>query len=327
MRQHSLSDDGFEKFRKKTRKEQFLEEMNSLIPWQELTEAIEPYYPKPAGAGRRPVGIERMLRIHFLQHWFNLSDPAAEEALYDSRALRLFVGIDLGSEPVPDETTICKFRHLMEKHNLGDQLFHLVNQYLKDNGMKVSRGTIVDASIIHAPSSTKNKKKERDPDMCQTRKGNQWYFGMKAHIGVDSRTKLIHSVVATAANVHDSQVLPDLLHGEETRVWGDSAYTGQKVAISEKAPRAKDFTQAKGSRHRKLTEDDHSRNHTKSRVRAKVEHQFAIIKRQFGFSRVRYRGLEKNAHRLFVACALSNLVMAKKWLLKRRRLALQASFA
>ena len=327
MRQDSFSDAGFEKYRKKTRKEQFLEEMETIIPWVELSEAIEPYYPKPEGAGRRPVGIERMLRIHFIQHWFNLSDPAAEEALYDSRALRQFVGVDLGREPVPDETTICKFRHLMEKHNLGDHLFHLVNQYLKENGLKVSRGTIVDASIISAPSSTKNKKKERDPDMHQTRKGKQWYFGMKAHIGVDSLTKLIHSVVATPANVHDSRVLSDLLHGKETRVWGDSAYTGQKETITEYAPRARDFTQTKGSRNRTLTDDERSRNRNKSRVRAKVEHQFGIIKRQFGFTKVRYRGLDKNAHRLFVACALSNLVMAKKTLLRRSRLGLQASCA
>ena len=200
MRQDSFSNAGFEKYRKKTRKEQFLEEMDSIIPWKELTEVIEPFYPKPKGAGRRPIGTERMLRIHFIQHWFNLSDPAAEEALYDSRSLRQFVGIDLGREPVPDETTICKFRHLMEKHNLGDQLFHLVNQYLQENGLKVSRGTIVDASIISAPSSTKNKKKERDPEMRQTRKGNQWYFGMKAHIGVDTHSGLVHSVACTAAN-------------------------------------------------------------------------------------------------------------------------------
>lgn len=327
MRQPTLSDNGFEKFRKKTRKEQFLDEMEVIIPWQDLTRAIEPFYPQPEGAGRRPVGIERMLRIHFLQHWFNLSDPAVEEALYDSRALRQFVGIDLGREPVPDETTVCKFRHLMEQHNLGDQLFHLVNRFLQENGLKVSRGTIVDASIIHAPSSTKNKKKQRDPEMHQTRKGNQWYFGMKAHIGVDSHTKLIHSVVATAANVHDSQVLGDLLHGNETRVWGDSAYTGQQHVLAEQAPAAKDFTQAKGSRNRQLTEEDRTRNRNKSRVRAKVEHQFAVIKRQFGFSKVRYRGLAKNAHRLFVACALSNLVMAKKALMKRRRWEVQGSFA
>ncbi len=318
--QQTLSENGFEKFRKTTRKERFLEEMETIIPWKELAKVIKPFYPHPKGAGRPPIGIERMLRIHFLQHWFNLSDPAVEEALYDSRALRRFVGIDLGREPAPDETTVCKFRHLMEKHDLGDQLFHQVNQYLQENGLKVSRGTIVDASIIHAPSSTKNKKKERDPDMRQVRKGRQWYFGMKAHIGVDSRTKLIHSVVATPANVHDSQVLSDLLHGEETRVWGDSAYTGQGQVITDCAPQARDFTQAKGHRNRLLTEQERCANRNKSRVRAKVEHQFGIIKQRFGFCKVRYRGLDKNAHRLFVACALSNLVMAKTPLLRRKRL-------
>jgi len=249
MRQQTFAEERFEKFRKKTRKEHFLDEMERIIPWQELTAAIEPFYPNPQGAGRRPVGVERMLRIYFLQHWFNLSDPGAEEALYDSRALRAFVGIDLGREPVPDETTLCKFRHLMERHHLGDQLFHRVNDYLKENGLQVACGTIVDATIISAPSSTKNRKKARDPEMHQTRKGNQWYFGMKAHIGVDSQTKLIHSVVATAANVHDSAVIGDLLHGGETRVWGDSVYTGKRAAILECAPLAKDFTNQKGNRY------------------------------------------------------------------------------
>ncbi len=325
MRQRTLSG-GFDKYQKKTRKQQFLEEMDAIIPWQELAGAIEPFYPKPKGAGRRPVGVERMLRIHLLQHWFNLSDPAAEEALYDSQALRDFVGIDLGREPAPDETTICKFRHLMERHNLGDELFRLINEYLQENGLKVSRGTIVDASIISAPSSTKNRKKERDPDMGATRKGNQWYFGMKAHIGVDSRSKLIHSVVATGASVHDASVLEDLLHGEETRVWGDSAYTGQKARIAAAAPEAKDFTNNKSYRYRKLTEAERASNREKSRVRAKVEHPFGIIKRQFGYTKVRYRGLEKNAHWLFVSCGLSNLVMAKKHLL-RRRAKLRPSYA
>ncbi len=316
MRQQTLAGSGFEKFRKKTRKEHFLEEMEQVIPWKELTVAIEPYYPRPEGAGRRPVGIERMLRIHFLQHWFELSDPGAEEALYDSRAMRRFVGVDLGREPVPDETTICKFRHLMEQYNLGDELFRIVNVYLGENGMKVSRGTIVDATIINAPSSTKNKDKQRDPQMRQTRKGNQWYFGMKAHVGVDSQTKMIHSVVATAANVHDSQVLEDLLHGEETRVWGDSAYAGQGEVIRAHAPNAKDFTNQKGCRNRPLTQEDKARNRTKSKVRAKVEHPFLVLKRIFGFNKVRYRGLDKNANRLFVACGLVNLYMARRLLLR-----------
>ena len=316
MRQQSLADGSFEKYRKKTRKEIFLDEMDQIIPWQELTAAIKFFYPKPVGAGRPPKGAERMLRIHFLQHWFELSDPGAEEALYDSRAMRQFVGIDLGQEPVPDETTILNFRHLLEAHNLGDELFRLVNVYLEENGMKLSRGTIVDASIINAPSSTKNKDKARDPEMHQTRKGNQWYFGMKAHIGVDSRSKLIHSVVATAANVHDSQVLDDLLHGEETRVWGDSAYAGQTDVIRAHAPKAKDFTQKKGSRHYTLSDEEQSRNRTKSKVRSKVEHVFHVMKRQFGYTKVRYRGLDKNAHHLFVKCALVNLVLSKRRLLR-----------
>jgi len=316
MRQQTLADGSFEKFRKKTRKELFLDDMEQIIPWQDLCVAIEPYYPKPEGAGRRPVGIERMLRIHFLQHWFDLSDPGAEEALYDSRAMRSFVGIDLGREPVPDETTILNFRHLMERYNLGDELFRLVNAYLEENGMKVARGTIVDATIINAPSSTKNKDKQRDPEMHQTRKGNQWYFGMKAHIGVDSKTKMIHSVVATAANVHDSQVLEDLLHGEETRVWGDSAYSGQQQVLHEHAPNAKDFTNQKGFRNRPLSEVEAGKNRTKSKVRAKVEHPFLVLKRIFGFNKVRYRGLDKNASRLFVACGLVNLYIARRQLLR-----------
>ena len=316
MRQQTLADGSFEKFRKKTRKELFLDDMEQIIPWQELCKAIEPYYPKPAGAGRRPVGIERMLRIHFLQHWFDLSDPGAEEALYDSRAMRTFVGIDLGREPVPDETTILNFRHLMERYNLGEELFRLVNVYLEENGMKVARGTIVDATIINAPSSTKNKDKQRDPEMYQTRKGNQWYFGMKAHIGIDSKTTMIHSVVATAANIHDSRVLEDLLHGEETRVWGDSAYAGQQQVLHEQAPNAKDFTNKKGFRNRPLSEEDAGKNRTKSKVRAKVEHPFLVLKRIFGFNKVRYRGLDKNAHRLFVACGLVNLYRARRQLLR-----------
>ncbi len=224
-----------------------------------------------------------MLRIHFLQHWFNLSDPAMEEALYDSRAMRHFARIDLGEEPVPDETTILKFRHLLEAHNLGEKLFQLIGEYLEENGPKVSRGAIVDATIISAPSSTKNRDKKRDPEMHSTKKGNQWYFGMKAHIGVDSQTKLIHSVVATAANVHYSQMLPDLLHGEETRVWGDSAYSGQTETIRKCTPKASDFTNRKGVRNRPLSEAEKETNRTKSKVRAKVEHPLLVIKCIFGW--------------------------------------------
>ena len=233
---------GFERYTKKTRRAQFLEEMEQVVPWRELCALIEPDYPK-AGKGRPPVGVERMLRIYFLQQWFNLSDPAVEETLYDSAALREFVGIDLGCEPAPEETTVCKFRHLLEEHGLGEQMLGTVNLYLQAKGVRITTGTIVDATIIHAPSSTKNREQQRDPEMHQTKKGQQWYFGMKAHVGVDSKHKIIHTVVATAANVADAAVLPDLLHGEETRVWGDGAYQGQTEVIHECAPRARDCTQ------------------------------------------------------------------------------------
>ena len=318
MKQMTLSAGGFERYGKTTRRAAFLAEMNRVVPWAKLCAVVEPVYPK-AGNGRPPIGLERMLRIYFLQQWFNLSDPAVEEALYDSLAMRDFVGIDLGREPAPDETTVCKFRHLLEKHDLGRSLFQEVHRHLETQGLKVSTGTIVDASIINAPSSTKNAEQQRDPDMHQTRKGKQWYFGMKAHIGVDSQTKLIHSVVATAANVADSTVLPDLLHGEETRVWGDQAYRGQRDVIRDCAPKAKDFTNRRYRHCGVVDELEKARNRTKSKVRAKVEHVFGVIKRVFGFAKVRYRGLEKNAHRLFVTCALANLFMVRHRLLRAQR--------
>jgi IS5 family transposase len=290
-------------------------EMDQIVPWARLAALIEPHYPKP-GNGRPPLPLERMLRIHFLQHWFNLSDPAAEEALYESPALRAFAGVDLGAEPAPDETTICRFRHLLEKHGLAEAIFQEVLVHLEAKGIKVSTGTIVDATIIHAPSSTKNKDKARDPDMHQTKKGNQWYFGMKGHFGVDSRENLIHAVVATPANVHDGEVLGDLLHGEETRVWGDQAYRGKRETIREHAPNAQDFTN-KRYRHNGVVDDvERAKNKTKSKVRALVEHPIGVIKRIFGFCKVRYRGLAKNAHRLIVASALANLYTVRRRLLR-----------
>ncbi|MBS0181788.1 MAG: IS5 family transposase [Nitrospira sp.] len=291
MHQQTFAEATFEQYRKPTRRERLLDEMNRVVPWAELVTAIEPVYPKAEGPGRPPVGVERMLRLHCLQQWFNLSDSAVEEALYDSRAMRQFVGIALGREPVPDETTICKFRHLLEAHQLGKWLFARIGAHLATHGLQVNQGTIVDATIISAPSSMKNRTKEWDPEMHQTKKGNQWYLGMKAHIGVDSQTKLIHSVAATAANVHDSQMLPELLHGQETRVWGDAAYSGQRDVIQRHAPRAKSFVQTKAHRHRPLSETERARNRTKSKVRAKVEHAFLVIKRIFGWTKVRYRGL------------------------------------
>jgi IS5 family transposase len=215
MKQLTLATVGFERYAKLTRRAAFLTEMERVVPWPALCGLIEPFYPKP-GNGRPPIGIERMLRIYFLQQWFTLSDPAVEEALYDSQAMRRFVGIDLGRAPAPDETTVCRFRHLLEEHELGRRLFDEVQRHLAAKGLKIASGTIVDATIIHAPSSTKNANRARDPEMHQTKKGNQWYFGMKGHFGVDSRSKLIHAVIATPANVADSTVLPDLLHGNET---------------------------------------------------------------------------------------------------------------
>jgi IS5 family transposase len=259
-----------------------------------------------------------MLRIHFLQHWFNLSDPAAEESLYDINSMRHFAGIDLGHAPVPDETTICKFRHLLERHKLGKKLFEEVNAHLRESGVKISGGTIVDATIIAAPSSTKNQMKERDPEMRQTKKGNQWHFGMKAHVGVDSANKIVHTLVTTAANVHDSAVLSDLLHGGETRVWGDSAYTAKGSLMREKAPRARDFTNKRAYRNRPLSEADRETNRRKSSIRSRVEHVFGNIKSIFGFRKVRYRGLAKNTNRLHVLCALSNLLTQKNRLLRLR---------
>jgi IS5 family transposase len=313
MKQMTLATTGFDKHAKPTRRAAFLAEMERVVPWKALCALIEPVYPK-AGNGRPPIGLERMLRIYFLQNWFNLSDPAVEEALYDSLSMRSFVGIDLGREPVPDETTVCKFRHLLERNDLGKRLFEEVGRHLQAQGLKVSTGTIVDATIINAPSSTKNQDKARDPEMHQTRKGNQWYFGMKAHIGVDRQTKLIHSIVATAANVHDKHPIPQLLHGREKRVYGDSAYASQKALIAQAAPKAKDFTNQKGRRHKPLTERDKAKNRTKSKVRAKVEHAFLVIKRIFGFAKVCYRGLAKNGNRLFVVAALANLFMARRHL-------------
>ena len=302
---------GFEQYRRATKRDVFLATMDEIVPWQALSEVIEPHYPK-AGNGRPPVGLERMLRMYFIQHWFNLADEACEEALLDSTALRRFVGIDLGRERVPDGTTLLKFRRLLERHQLAQKLFATVGELLQARGLKLGTGTIVDATIIAAPSSTKNADKARDPEMHQTKKGQQWYFGMKLHIGVDSQTGLSHSAVVTAANVHDKHPLPDSLHGNEQRVDGDSAYASQKELIQSKAPLARDFTNERVRRGGELDEARRAKNRNKSRVRARVEHVFAVVKRLWGFSKVRYRGLAKNATRSLVVLALANLYLARR---------------
>lgn len=314
MKQQTLT--SFEKFGKTTRRAQFLLDMERIIPWPELAAAVQTVYPKLSeSGGRPPIPLERMLRIYFLQLWFNLSDPAVEEALYDSVSMRGFVGIDLGIESVPDETTVCKFRHLLERHQLGKTLLRAVNDHLQRSGIKISKGTIVDATIIGAPSSTKNQDGKRDPEMHQTAKGQQWYFGMKAHIGVDSKTKLVHTVLASAANVADRDALPYLLHGQETRVWGDQGYQGQTAVIRARAPRARDFTNRRYRYHGTINEIEKAKNRNKSRVRAKVEHVFGVIKNIFGFRKVCYRGLAKNLHRLEVTAALTNLYLVRRRLL------------
>ena len=302
---------GFEQHRKPTRRDEFLNTMEAIVPWAALCEVIEPHYPK-AGNGRPPISLERMLRIHFIQHWFNLADLACEEALYDSASLRRFVGIDLGREPVPDATTLLKFRRLLNDNKLGEALFARVGQELQARGFKVNTGTIVDATIIGAPSSTKNADKARDPEMHQTRKGKQWYFGMKLHIGVDSQSGLAHSAVVTAANVHDKHPLPDLLHG-------NSAYASQKALIEGKAPNAKDFTNQRTRRNGIVDEAVRAKNRNKSRIRSRVEHVFGVVKRQWGFDKVRYRGLAKNATRAFTALALANLYLGRQRLMAQVR--------
>ena len=302
---------GFEKHNRATRKAEFLARMERLMPWSAFCALIEPHYPK-AGNGRPPVGLERMLRMYCLANWFNLSDEACEDALYDVPVFREFCRFDLGRERVPDATTLLHFRHLLEAHDLGAALFVKVGELLLASGMRLSGGTIVDATLIAAPPSTKNREKTRDPEMHQAKKGKDWHFGMKLHIGADSQTGLVHSASVTAANVHDSHQVPNLLHGEETRFYGDSAYRGkaQRTRLKELAPKAKDFTNKRAYKNRPLTEADKAANRRKSSVRSKVEHPFLVLKRLWGFAKVRYRGLAKNANRAFAMLAMLNI---NKW--------------
>jgi len=310
MKQMTLAGStGFERHSRATRKAAFLARMEALVPWAEFCALIEPHF-SLLMIRRPPRGIELMLRMYLLANWFNLSDEACEDALYDMPVFRDFCRIDLGRERVPDATTLLNFRHLLEQHEIGLALFAKVGELLLANGLKLSGGTIVDATIIAAPSSTKNEDKARDPEMHQTKKGNQWYFGMKVHIGVDSASGLVHSASITAANVHDSQQLPNLLHGKETRMYGDSAYRNQKEVLKQIAPNAKDFTNKRAYRNRPLTDADKQTNRRKSSVRAKVEHVFRPLKTLWGFAKARYRGLLKNANRAFAMLAMVNL---NKW--------------
>ena len=316
MRQLTLASQTiFEKHSRKSKREVFLDQMEQVVPWTELLALVEPHYPR-AGNGRQPVGLAIMLRTYFLQQWFNLSHPGMEEAFYESPVLRRFAGVDLGVASAPDETTILRFRHLLELHDLCGEMLMTVNQYLDSKGIRISTGTIVDATIISAPSSTKNSKKERDPAMHQTRKGQQWYFGTKAHIGVDSKETVVHSVATSAASVADKHMLPDLLHGAEKKVWGDAGYQGQTEAIHQAAPEAQDMTSRRARFKNYVDEEIRRKNTTKARVRSKVEHPFRILKRVFGFTKVRYRGLKKNHEWLCAAFALVNLYLHRKRLVQ-----------
>jgi IS5 family transposase len=318
-RQGSFSQAEYASKKKQTRRDKFLAEMEQVVPWPRLVTRLAPLYPK-GERGRPPVPLERMLRIHFLQQWYALSDPGVEEALYDSEAMRRFVGIDLGREGAPDESTVLQFRHLLERHGLAKQILAEVNRYLAGHGMKLSRGTIVDATIIAAAPSTKNQKKARDPEMHQTKKGNQWHFGMKAHIGVDVDTGLVHTVTSTAANVADVVEVPKLLRGNETSIYGDAGYTGAEKRVKPKRGRdwfiAAKRSKVKGIEDAELRDLTEQIEHKKASVRARVEHPFRIVKRQFGYLKVRYRGLEKNGAQVMTLFALANL-----WMTRRRMLA------
>jgi IS5 family transposase len=307
--------------RKRTKRERFLGQMQAVVPWKALIDLIEPYYPKTGSkGGRPPYLLETMLRIHLMQQWYDLSDPAMEDALIEVPTMRRFAGIDLISDRIPDETTILSFRHLLEKHDLGKQIFETVKAHLKANGMAMKQGTIIDATLIAAPSSTKNKKGERDPEMHQTKKGNQWYFGMKVHIGVDKDNGLIHSIETTSANVHDLTPAAELLHGQETVVYADSGYQGIEKR-EEMNGKAIGFRVAmRPGKRRALPDTPEGRlddliETAKAHIRAKGEHPFRVIKRQFGFQKTRLRGMLKNGCKVNVLAALANLFMARHLLL------------
>jgi len=313
--QPSFSQAEFADKKKITRREKFLTRMEALIPWAKLLAVIEPFYPK-GERGRPPIGLERMLRVYFLQQWYGLADEALEDALYDSQALQGFARIDLTAEGVPDATTLLKFRRRLETHDLCKGLFAAINTDLTARGLLLREGTLVDATLIAAPPSTKNKEKKRDPEMHQTRKGNQWYFGMKAHIGADRDSKLVHTVVVTAANVADITKTSELLHGQEQQVHADAGYTGVEkraeiVALERKIDwqiarkRGQIKAMAEGAEKETLKAVEKA----KASVRAFVEHPFHILKNIFRHRKVRYRGLAKNGHQLYTLFGLANVVI------------------
>ena len=297
---------------KKTRRERFLAEMDGIMPWRQLLELIEPHYPK-AGKGRPPLGLEKMLRIYFLQIWFNLSDPGAEEAIYDSESMRRFARIELSEDTIPDETTILNFRHLLEEHELTRAMFERINGLLEGKGLLLRSGTIVDATIIAAPSSTKNGTESRDPEMKQTRKGKNWHFGMKVHVGTDKRG-VVHSLTVTHAATADITQMNGLLHGQERTVFGDQAYWKKADRQRFRAAGVRYRVNRRGTKQRPLTDHQKKINQSRSRHRARGEHAFRIVKQLWGFTKVRYRGIAKNAVRALISFALANLYLMRKWI-------------
>jgi transposase, IS5 family len=320
MKQTTFASAAWEKKGKVTRRERFLAEMDAVIPWKHLNRLIEPHYPK-AGKGTQPMPQERMLRIYFMQQWFNLSDPAMEDALYDIESMRRFAGIELGEDAVPDETTILRFRHLLEKHYLTQAIFGQIRTLLEQKRLLLKSGTIVDATIIEAPPSTKNAEQARDPQMHQTRKGKEWYFGMKAHVGTDPRG-IVHSLATTAANASDISQMPHLLHGQEREVFGDQAYWSESHRQGARARGIRYRINRRPNPGRPLSRLERRLNRLRSATRARGEHAFQVVKHLWGFTKVRYRGLAKNTARLFTAFALANL-----YLLRRRLLSPQGTCA
>lgn len=316
MKTLSFASLAYENKKRKTRREKFLEEMEQVIPWGELIHIIEEHYPK-AGNGRQPMPLERMLRIYFMQQWYGLSDPAMEDALYDIESMRRFADIDIAADVVPDETTILNFRHLLEKYNLTQRIFEKTQGYLSEKGLLLHEGTIVDATIINAPSSTKNQDKKRDPEMRSTRKGNQYYFGMKAHVGTDIQG-LAHNLVVTNAAVHDSQIIDELIQGQEQAIYGDKAYSDEEKKQEYEAKGIKWQVNLRGCRWRRLTEAEVEINHQQSQIRAKVEHIFLVVKHLWHYRKVRYKGLYKNAVQVFSLFALANLYLVRHDLEKLR---------
>lgn len=300
--------------RKTLKCERFLNEMTKVVPWEEISKEIKPFYCKGT-IGRKPMPLIRMLKIYCLQQWYQLSDPGMEEAIYDRNSFQKFLRLDLLQDRVPDETTILHFRHLLEKHNLGKKIFKLISDHLSKKGFLLREGTIVDATIISSPKSTKNKDKKRDEEMGSTRKNNKWFFGMKAHIGVDVKSGLVHSVEFSSASIHDRVFFPSLLHGKEEAVFGDKGYYSEKDKYYARDADVFWGVLDKGKRGHSLSKKQKKRNKKLSSIRAKVEHPFQIIKHLWGYSKTRYRGIEKNASQLSIMFALANLFKIRKKLL------------